>query len=149
MTKPQVTDEAVETALDIWMGEIWRKNQAPGLRRDMRRVLEQYEASRATPAPQGEPVAYRHEMTEPDDAQAPRYFYSASKNNPWSHWMQEHLDRCRYVGTPLYASAPAVPDPVDEEREACAKIADSEGWCGGGAITCGPTIAAKIRARNP
>jgi hypothetical protein len=54
----------------------------------------------------GEPVAYLHEIREPERDTV--YLLSKAGANPWSHWMQEHLDRCIYNRTPLYA-APATP----------------------------------------
>jgi hypothetical protein len=160
MSAQQVTDEAVEKALETLLD----LSKPSDLRLSLRRVLEEFAASapavsgewvmvpesfvtavsefladwekgdfslstlaaldaqaiveakekwaeRLASAPaRGEPVAYRHEMTEPDDKQAPRYLYSGSKNNPWSHWMEEHLGKCRYVCTPLYAAPSAVED---------------------------------------
>lgn len=65
------------------------------------------------------PVAWLHEITEPGAAEPismlPMSMLSRSPNNPWSHWMAAHFDKCAYVVTPLYASpvqAPVAPVAV-------------------------------------
>lgn len=67
------------------------------------------------------PVAYLHEITEPDGNTTP--MYSASKSNPWSHWTERHKERCKYKCTPLY-SRPAVEtaDSLPKARAALASL---------------------------
>jgi len=61
-------------------------------------------ALRATePAGAGQPVAWLHEITEPGEQPHAFKMYSASPDNPWSHWLQEYRDKCVYKATPLYA----------------------------------------------
>lgn len=48
------------------------------------------------------PTAYLHEITEPGSME-PMIMLSMSPDNPWSHWMAMHLDKCTYRATPLCA----------------------------------------------
>jgi hypothetical protein len=45
------------------------------------------------------PVAWLHEITETNEIALK--ILSGSEENPWSHWMAEHLERCVYTKTPL------------------------------------------------
>ena len=66
---------------------------------------------------EAEPVAFRHEMIEPD--REPFYVYSGSSANPWSHWMAEYLGQCTYSCQPLYTlPTPASDDQVEAAAEA-------------------------------
>lgn len=61
------------------------------------------------PLPSGDgwaPTAYMHEITEPNDSRfigGYQRMFSASPENPWSHWTVAHLGSCVYKMTPLYA----------------------------------------------
>lgn len=57
-----------------------------------------------------EPVAWQHEITEPDEYA--QKMYSASVANPWGHWLQEHRDKCTYKVTPLYAAPAPTASPA-------------------------------------
>lgn len=74
------------------------------------------EHGRATPSPgkAPEPVAWRHEIVEPTGQHLT--LYSASPDNPWSHWLGQYRDECRYTATPLYAS------PGKAEAEDAARL---------------------------
>jgi hypothetical protein len=50
----------------------------------------------------GDAVAWRHELDEP--GYGPHIMLSLSPDNPWSHWVAEHLGKCAYRVTPLYAA---------------------------------------------
>lgn len=54
---------------------------------------------------EGEPVAWQHEITEPN--RPAQVLLSRSSDNPWSTWTEDHLGECAYSATPLYASPPA------------------------------------------
>lgn len=84
-----------------------------------------------------EPAGYLHEVLEPDREDCLR-MYSASPNNPWSHWVESHKAKCNYKCTPLYTrpaekasgSEPGVnwPGeycPTDEELERSAQKTES------------------------
>lgn len=69
--------------------------------------------------------AYLHQITEPNGQLS--LMFSQSPNNPWSHWLASHREKCAYVVTPLY------PDPggqIGKLRQALLAIierADSGG----------------------
>lgn len=69
------------------MGDVWSQ------------LLEWEQALLA--APQAEPTAWLHEITEPNRDTS--VMLSLSADNPWSHWVEAHRDRCKYKVTPLYA----------------------------------------------
>lgn len=50
------------------------------------------------------PVAWLHEITEPDGLHS--VMLSQSPENPWSHWLSSHSKQCVYVRKPLFALPP-------------------------------------------
>ena len=61
------------------------------------------------------PVAYRHSIVEPDGQE--QICFSVSPDNPWSHWVAKHRDKCTYTVMPLYAEAPEMFDALAKARE--------------------------------
>lgn len=66
-------------------------------------ALDQLAAAKSTPAT-GQPVAWRHEIKEPDHDWTT--MFSGSSDNPWSHWVATYKAGCEYRVTPLYAATP-------------------------------------------
>jgi len=54
-----------------------------------------------------EPSGWLHHIKEPNGSEWK--MYSASQDNPWSHWVEEHKDGCTYTRTPLYVDAAQLP----------------------------------------
>jgi len=63
------------------------------------------------PALKPAPVAWLHEITEPDGHYT--RILSMSGDNPWAHWLEPHRSACIYKATPLYAT----PAPPEQEIE--------------------------------
>ncbi|MDI1266812.1 MAG: hypothetical protein PS018_26465 [bacterium] len=70
-----------------------------------------------------EPVAWRHEIVEPDGTV--NSLLSNSSDNPFSHWLEKHRDECTYTVTPLYAH-PAPPRDMEAAVEAGGKAVVAE-----------------------
>lgn len=77
----------VQDGLDWWI-----------MKETERRVLAAIEA--ADPAPTAKPVAWLHEMKEPDSKSS---ILSRSPENPFGHWLEKYREQCTYSVTPLYA----------------------------------------------
>jgi hypothetical protein len=65
-----------------------------------------------SPEQQGaeQPIAYLHRIVEPDVGQAgglDHTLFTYSPENPWSHWVAKHREKCTWTCTPLYSTAPA------------------------------------------
>jgi hypothetical protein len=69
------------------------------------------------------PLGYLHEIVEPDRVE-PMRMYSASSDNPWSHWTEKHKAQCQYKCTPLYARSAAEPKAKSGFEEAFWQIAE-------------------------
>lgn len=46
-------------------------------------------------------VGYHHTIIEPDGKEIS--IFSLSADNPWSHWVQNHRDQCKYSALALYS----------------------------------------------
>ena len=74
--------------------------------RDVKALLCELEGlRRSAPEPTVELVAYLHEIQEPN-GEEPQRMYSATSDNPWSHWVAAHRVSCLYTCTPLYRLPP-------------------------------------------
>jgi hypothetical protein len=81
-----------------------------------------------SPEQQGaeQPIAYLHHIVEPDVGQAgglDHSLFTRTPENPWSHWMAKHREKCTWTCTPLYSTAPAPALGLsDKEREALREV---------------------------
>jgi hypothetical protein len=83
----------------------------------IQRLIDKTAQPPNTPQSEITPAAYRHEITEPDGRmQSCRY--TASADNPWSHWTEQYRERCNYRCTPLYLH------PADKERAVALAVDD-------------------------
>jgi hypothetical protein len=74
------------------------------------RAQEFLDAKAALAEPAWVPVAWAHEIKEPDRSTLRLLSYSPT--NPWSHWLESHREKCTYTVTPLYAAAPSPPTEI-------------------------------------
>lgn len=145
-SKEQFTDLLLELE---HAAEVYGQSGGQSALHSVREARAAVLAAWPTPEPPAVPVAYMHEITEPEPMAGGSHhvMYSASANNPWSHWVQQHREKCEYRCTPLYTRAPQPPSvsqaQIDETckelGELMADFADRDRIIS--ADTCGTAIA--------
>jgi len=96
-----------------WLTEYWHVGRQFAKLGETSALDNQTPLATPSPGKAPEPVAWRHEIVEPTGQHLT--LYSASADNPWSHWLGQYRDECRYTAMPLYAS-PGKADAEDAAR---------------------------------